>query len=88
MKIEVKSSPRYKGAPIHDCVNTLIVNGYILGTYYGGKEKKYENPEKWARQMIPKRLKVVQRNIQRLTKELKSFQDELQALSPTKTDKQ
>ena len=87
MKIEIKSSPRYQGAPPEDCVQTLLVNGYILGTYYGGKEKKYENPEKWAKSMAPKRLKVLHRNIARLEKELQALKNEQIAIGTPHSSK-
>lgn len=78
--IEVKSVPRCKDATPENCIHTLVVNGYALGTYYGGKEKKYENPKKWARQQIRKRLPVLRRNIARLEKELAAHRKELNAI--------
>ena len=80
-KIEIEKSPRYNGAPDEDCIIRLVVNGYCIGTYYGGKEKKYENPEKWAKQMIPKRRRVIQRNIIRLENELRDWEKELRAIN-------
>jgi hypothetical protein len=48
----------------------LWVNGYMLGEYINGKDKKYLNPQKWAKEMVKKRVKVLERNIARLEKEL------------------
>lgn len=54
----------------------LKVNGVKVGEYIYGEDKKYLNPEKWAKEQVPKRLKVVQRNIDRLQKELGQWLDE------------
>jgi hypothetical protein len=81
MKIELKRIPRYKDAPDESCIWDLIVNGIHVGTYYGGKEKKYLDKEKWANDIVPKRIKVLQRNIGRLEDELQDFNNELISLS-------
>ena len=70
MNIELRRKPRYDGASDEWCVWDLIVNTVVLGTYYGGKEKKYLNPEKWAEEQLKKRLPVIERNINRLQDEL------------------
>ncbi len=81
MNIELKRSPRYKDAPDEGCIWHLVVNGHTLGTFYGGKILKYEDKYKWADEMIPKRLKVVERNIERLEIELSSWKKEKQDLT-------
>jgi hypothetical protein len=55
---------------------TLWVNGVKLGEWYGGKHKKYLKPMSWALEMIPKRIKVIDRNIARLEKEINGFKSE------------
>jgi len=74
--IKLDKSPRYKGADDENSVINLIVNGHILGTYYGGSEKKYLNPEKWAKQQLKKRNLVIDRNIIRLKNELSQLEKE------------
>ena len=54
----------------------LWVNGYKLGEYIYGKDKKYLNTSKWADEMIKKRVKVLWRNIARLEEELDDLQTE------------
>ena len=72
MKIELKQEvPRQ--APFY---TSLYVNGIKVGEYIYGKDKKYLNPEKWARQCVRKRLKVITRNIDRLEGELKELKKE------------
>ena len=82
MEIELKRIPRYKDAPDESCIWYLVVNGHTLGTFYGGKAKKYEDKYKWALEMIPKRLKVIERNITRLKAELLSWEKEKDDLTP------
>ncbi len=55
----------------------LWVNGYLLGEYLGGKYQIYTVPLIWAKKQIPKRVKVINRNIQRLEKELNKWKQEL-----------
>lgn len=55
----------------------LYVNGYKLGEHLGGKYKIYTAPLLWAKKQIPKRVKVINRNIQRLEKELSKWKQEL-----------
>lgn len=80
MEIKLDRKPRCKGASDENCVWGLIVNGYVLGSYYGGKDKKYLNKEKWAKEQIKKRIPVLERNIKRLKSELLEFEDELLAI--------
>jgi len=81
MKIELIRKPRYTGAPDEDCIWDLVVNGYVLGTYWYGKEKFYEDKYKWAEKQIKKRKPVLERNIKRLRAELIDLEDELLAIS-------
>ena len=76
MKIEIKKSPRYKDAPDESCMHFLSVNGIEIGAWYGGKDKKYLNPEKWAKEMIAKRNVVIERNIARLENDLNRWKAE------------
>jgi hypothetical protein len=55
---------------------TLYVNGVELGQWIHGKEKKYENPEKWADQQIRKRNIVICANILRLEEEIAQLKEE------------
>lgn len=55
---------------------TLYVNGVVLGEWYGGKNKKYLKPITWALEQIPKRIKVIDRNIARLEKEIDKWKRE------------
>jgi len=80
-KVKLRRTPRYKNAPDKGCIWSLSVNGYTVGTYYGGKELSYENPEKWAKKQVTVRLKVLDRNILRLTDELNEFKKEHKALT-------
>jgi len=80
MKIELTRTPRYKDAEDDFCIWDVSVNGVCVGTWYGGKDKKYLDKEKWAKEMIPKRLVVVGRNIDRLTAELESWHEERRKL--------
>ena len=86
MGIELERSPRYIGAQDDDCIWKLIVNGYCIGTYFGGKEKKYEDKYKWADKMVLKRVPVILKNIERLKSELASFENELEALRQYKVE--
>lgn len=81
MKIDLKRIPRCKDASDENCIWELIVNGFVLGTYYGGAKKSYLEPEKWAKEMIKKRIPVIQRNIARLKKELEQWEIEKKAIS-------
>lgn len=81
MKIVVKKTPRYKDAPDDWCIHDLFVNGVHIGTWNQAREKKYLNPEKWAKEQIKKRLVVVQRNIERSTIELDKWKMERQKLT-------
>lgn len=83
--IKVTKSPRYKDAPDEGCIHNLSVNGFCIGTYYGGKKKKYLDPEAWAKEMLPKRIAVIERNIDRLVDELEEWNKERDALSPSLT---
>ena len=62
MKIELKQTVPSQ-APSY---TELWVNGIKLGEYIHGKDKKYLNPEKWAKEQVKKRLSVIDRNIMRL----------------------
>lgn len=86
MEIKVRKRPRYTGAPDENCIHSLIVNGFEIGTYYGGKERKYLNPEKWAQEMIKKRLPVIERNIHRLVDELERWNKERDALTSSNAE--
>jgi hypothetical protein len=81
MKIELEKHPRYREAPDEGCIWNLVVNGFVLGAWYGGKNKYYEDKEKWAKTMIKKRVPVLNRNIQRLEKELELLRKELNAIT-------
>lgn len=70
----VEIRQRFKNQPQY---TELWVNGYMLGEYINGKDKKYLNPEKWADEMVKKRTKVLERNIARLEQELEDAQVEL-----------
>ncbi len=72
MKIELRQSNPNR-SPIY---TELYVNGIKLGEYLGGKDKKYLNPEKWAKEQIKKRNKVINRNIKRLKNELRRWEEE------------
>lgn len=86
MKIELIKHPRYTDAPDNDCIWNLKVNGYVIGSYYGGKEKNYLDKEKWAKKMLKKRIPVLERNIKRLKSELFEFEKELQAFKCEKIE--
>ena len=58
----------------------LLVNGYVLGEYFGGKSEIYKYPEKWAENQVSKRLAVINRNIARLEKELEEWKEEEESL--------
>lgn len=72
MKIELKQAIPAQ-APSY---TELYVNGILLGEYIHGKDKKYLNPEKWAKEQITKRNKVIDRNIERLKRELELLEEE------------
>lgn len=76
MKITLDKIPRCQGADDENSVIHLVVNGYTLGTYYGGSVKSYLNPEKWAKQQLKKRNPVINRNIKRLKEELAQWEKE------------
>lgn len=50
----------------HDNGIRLMVNDIHIGTHHGGMDKKFLHPEMWAREMVRKRTKVLDRNIVRL----------------------
>lgn len=77
MKVEIKypipaQAPQYA---------KLYVNGICLGQWIYGDDKKYENPEKWAREQVKKRNVVLDRNIARLEKELAAFKKEKEIIN-------
>lgn len=80
MTIEVKKFPRYVGASDEHSIHHLYVNGFELGTWYGGASAPWKDPEKWAKKQIKKRLPVVERNILRLSKELAQWRKERELL--------
>jgi len=80
MNIELERHPRTKNAGDEDCVWHLIVNGYRIGTWYGGKNKLYEDKYDWADRQIAKRVPIIQRNISRLSNEIEELKKELTAL--------
>lgn len=77
MKIELRQNVP-KQAPSY---TSLIVNGVELGEYICGKDKKYLNPEKWAKEQIKKRNIVIDRNIDRLEKELAVWKKEKEIIN-------
>lgn len=77
MKIELKQRIP-KQAPDY---TDLLVNGIKIGEYICGKDKKYLNPEKWAKQMIKNRNVVIDRNIARLKKELENWETEKEIIN-------
>jgi len=77
MKIEVKY-PIPEQAPMYA---ELYVNGIKIGEWLQGKNKDYENPEKWAKKQIKKRNLVIDRNISRLKKELKNWEIEKETIN-------
>ncbi len=81
--IDLKRTPRSTGASDEHCIWDLIVNGYTIGTYYGGKQKKYLNKYKWAEEQTNKRNPVLDRNILRLKKELELLEAEKRAINET-----
>jgi len=80
MKIELQRHPRSKGADDENCIWHLVVNGYILGSFYGGKIKFYEDKYEWADKQIKKRIPVLKRNIERTKRQLQQFEKELKAI--------
>jgi hypothetical protein len=76
MKITLDKYPRRQGADDENSVIHLVVNGYTLGTYYGGSVKSYLNPEKWAKKQLKVRDVVIDRNIKRLEEELLKWKKE------------
>lgn len=80
MKIELRQNVPSQ-APSY---TSLIVNGVELGEYIFGAEKKYLNPEKWAKEQIKKRNVVIDRNILRLESELATWKKERDAINETK----
>jgi len=79
-KIELKRHPRWQGADDENCIWHLKVNGYVIGSYYCGRKKLYEDKYKWAEEMINARIPVILRNIKRLSGELKEWKRELDSL--------
>ncbi len=76
MKIEIK---KVFPDTFHYC--KLLVNGIQIGEYIHGEDKKYLNPEKWARDQLNKRNKVLDKNIMRLEKELMELKEEKRILN-------
>jgi len=76
MKIELKQEVPTQ-APSY---TSIYVNGIKVGEYICGKDKKYLNPKKWAKQCVRKRLKVIVRNIDRLKNELRKLEKERDVL--------
>jgi len=60
---------------------SLWVNGVHLGQYISGENRVYLNPEKWAKDQIKKRTKVLDRNIARVIKELDALRDEKERIN-------
>ena len=77
MRIEIKY-PIPKQAPSYA---QLYVNGIQLGEWICGNDKKYLNPEKWAKQQLKKRNVVINRNIKRLKLELDRWEKEKHILN-------
>ena len=77
MKIELKQDVPSQ-APEY---TSLYVNGIKLGEYICGKDKKYLNPERWAKEMLKKRNIVIDRNIRRLKAELSVWENERAAIN-------
>lgn len=77
MKIELKQAIPSQ-APSY---TYLYVNGIKLGEYICGENKKYLNPEKWAKEQLKKRNIVLDRNIARLERELEELKEEKNILS-------
>lgn len=48
----------------------LIVNGIIVGDYIYGEKQWFKYPDEWAKRQVPKRIKVLERNMERLKSEL------------------
>ena len=77
MKIEIrKDVPRQ-----YPSYQSLLVNGVKLGEYICGNDKKYLNPEKWAKEQIKKRNVVLDRNILRLEEELNTLKKEKETIN-------
>jgi len=72
MKIELRQDVPSQ-APEY---TSLLVNGIKIGQYVCGEDKKYLNPEKWAKEQLKKRNIVIDRNIKRLEEELKIWKKE------------
>jgi len=81
MTIELKRYPRYKGADDENCMWDLLVNGYVIGKYYCGEKKLYQDKYKWAEKMLKKRIPVIKINIERIEKELENWKKELKSLT-------
>jgi hypothetical protein len=72
MKIEIKKDiPKQ-----YPSYQSLYVNGIKLGEYICGENKKYLDPEKWAKEQVRKRNIVLDRNILRLENELHQLKEE------------
>ena len=59
----------------------LFINEVKIGEWICGKDKKYLNPEKWAKEQLKKRNIVLDRNIERLEEELSEFKKEQKKLN-------
>lgn len=66
IKVENYYSDRYR----------LYVNWIVIWEYYWWIDKRYLNPEKRAKEMLRKRNKMLDRNIERLQLELESLKEE------------
>jgi predicted transcriptional regulator len=58
----------------------LYVNDVLIGEQICGEHKKYESKETWAAFQVKKRLKVLNRNINRLQSEIEDLQKEKDTL--------
>ena len=77
MKIEIKQNVPSQ----YPSYQSLYVNGIELGEYICGENKKYLNPEKWAKEQVKKRNIVLDRNILRLEKELQQLKEEKRTIN-------
>jgi hypothetical protein len=80
MSFKLHREPRCVNAEDDYCVWSVSVNGYIVGTWYGGKEKPWKNPLAWARRQTKKRVLVLNKNIKRVELELEELKTEYNAL--------
>lgn len=77
MKIEIKQAIPSQ-APSY---TYLYVNDVRLGEYIYGESRLYLYPERWAERQIKKRNVVLNRNIERLEKELAAFKKEKEQIN-------